>query len=325
MLVSLPHIMLSILVVTYRTPELTCSCVESIYANPPDVAFEVLIFDNDPSDGTTQLLSERFPEGRLFPSEDNLGFAAANNELARHAVGDYVLLLNSDTLVHAGSLQALIDFAIENPGGGLYGGRTVRASGELEPSSCWGQQTLWSVTCFAACLSYLFRGNRVLDPESLGAWQRDSVREVGVVTGCLALMRRDLWNRMDGFDERFWMYGEDSDLTIRVRSLGYRPVVTPDATITHFVGASSTSSGSKIALVLQSRATLMRKHWSGHRASLGSKLLLSGCFLRHRLSRADSGWTQAWLRRDEWILGFSEHRDPIRRPVSELRSRTSNG
>jgi hypothetical protein len=298
------HPTLSILVVTYRTPELTTACLRSIYDNAPADAFEILLFDNDPSDGTTDLVARTFPEVRTFPSEDNVGFAAANNALAAHAKGDYLLLLNSDTVVHHGSLQAILDFARGHPQGGLYGGRTVRPSGELDPSSCWGRQTLWSLSCFALCLSHTFRGNRWLDPESLGSWRRDSVREVGVISGCLALMPADLWRQIGGFDERFWMYGEDQDLALRVSRLDYRPVITPEAVITHVVGASS-SGGSKHIFVLKAKVTLMQKHWSRTRRVIGTRLLLCGCLLRRLTTPRGSAWRRAWAEREDWMSGYA--------------------
>ena len=301
------HPTLSILVVTYRTPALTMACLRSVYDNPPVDAFEVLLCDNDPSDGTTDLVARTFPTVRTFPSERNLGFAAANNALAARATGEYLLLLNSDTVVHPGSLQAILDFARGHPQGGLYGGRTVRPTGELDPSSCWGRQTLWSLTCFALCFSHTFRGNRWLDPESLGSWRRDSVREVGVISGCLALIRADLWRQVGGFDERFWMYGEDQDLALRVSALGYRPLITPAAVITHVIGASS-SGGMKHIFVLKAKVTLMQKHWTRGRRILGTGLLLCGCLLRRLTTSPSSAWRRAWTEREDWMSGYDPSR-----------------
>ena len=102
-----------------------------------------------------------------------------------------------------------------NPGHGLYGGRTLWPDGTVCPGSCWGKPSLWSLFCFSTLLSTVFKGSRVFDPESLGGWQRDTVREVDIVTGCLLLAPREVWDELGGFDERFFMYGEDGDLALR--------------------------------------------------------------------------------------------------------------
>ena len=154
--------------------------------------------------------------------------------------------------------------------------------------------------CFATGFSTVFKGNRLFDPESLGNWQRDSLRHVDVVTGCLLLMPAALWRGLGGFDPAFWMYGEDQDLAVRLKRAGYRPVVTPDAVLTHYVGASS-SPGNKLVMVLGSRVRLMRKHWSAPAARLGIVLLELGCGLRAILARSDKSWLEGWRRRAEWV------------------------
>lgn len=290
----------SVLIVTYRNPELTRSCLRSVLAEAERLACEVLVLDNCSDDGTPDLIAQEFPGVRLFRSRENLGFARGNNVLARAAVGRYLLLLNPDTIVHAGAFAALLAFAESYPAGGLYGGRTINPNGHLDPRSCWGAPTLWSLFCFASGLSALLPRSRLFNPESLGRWQRDTVRHVGIVTGCLALIRRDLWEDLGGFDESFWMYGEDADLSLRVAKRGYRPVITPDAVITHVVGASSSSRPEKMQLIMGARAAVIRKHWSPRRAAVGIRLLSLGCRLRATVGRHREGWRRASESRKDW-------------------------
>jgi GT2 family glycosyltransferase len=290
-----------------------------VFEQTRDIEFEVLALDNASEDGTAEMIGAEFERVRLIASESNLGFARASNRLATQARGEFLLLLNPDTIVHDGAVQKLVAFAREHPEGGLYGGRTLSPSGALNPSSCWGAPSLWSLTCFALGLSALGRHNATFDPESLGSWQRDSVREVDIVTGCLALIRRDLWEQLEGFDGRFWMYGEDADLSIRVAARGYRPMITPSATITHVVGASSRAQGPKRALVMHAKASLLVKHWSPPRARLGVWLLTVGVGLRAMLdtvrtrmrhgSGASSDWSYSWQHRSEWQSGFPDAPD----------------
>jgi GT2 family glycosyltransferase len=293
----------SVLIVAYRTRELLAACLRSIEASSGE-RVEVVVVDNASGDGTAELVAERFPAVELLTPGENLGFARGVNLAAEHATGDVLVLLNPDTVVHDGALERLAAFARAHPRAGLVGGRTLMPDGRLDPRSCWGPVTTWSLLCFATGLSTLAKGNRVLDPESLGGWRRDSVREVATVTGCLLAVRRVVWDELDGLDPDFFVYGEDVDLSLRAARLGYRPMITPDAVITHVVGASSSDPAEKQLLLFKGKATLARKH--GSRAGLA--LLAAGVAARAagaRLSGStSSAWPELWRRRREWLAGF---------------------
>jgi GT2 family glycosyltransferase len=299
----------SILVVTYRCRDAARGCLASLRETVA-VPHEVVVLDNASQDGTVEMVREEFPDARLIASEENLGFAVGCNRAAEEARGKYVLLLNPDTVVHEGAVGALLDFARAHPEHGLVGGRTLDPDGSVNPGSCWGAPSLWSLFCFATLLSSAFKRTRLYDPESLGAWQRDTVREVDIVTGCLLLAPRTLWQELGGFDARFFMYGEDADLSLRAAQLGYRPAITPDAVVTHEIGVSSAAREDKLMLLFRGKATLLRKHWRGTRLRLGLGLLAAGLGLRSLLSRGrgaqPSPWTRVWRSRSDWLAGYPE-------------------
>jgi GT2 family glycosyltransferase len=305
----------AVLIVSYNTRERTLACVRSVLAHPPAAATEIVVVDNDSADGSADALELEFPTVRVVRSGGNLGFATAVNLGARLSSADYLLLLNPDTIVLPGALAALLGFARSHPEHGLYGGRTFREDGELDPSSCWGAPTLWSLTCFALGLSTAFAGSPVFDPESLGRWQRDTVRQVPVVTGCLLLVSRVDFERIGGMDERFFLYGEDAEFSLRATRAGMRPVIVPEAAIVHAVGASTGARGRKMTMVLAGKVTLLRSAWSPLRARLGVGLLGAGVLLRTGLEtltrRRDRMWTHAWQHRDEWLPGYPEARELI--------------
>jgi GT2 family glycosyltransferase len=305
----------TVLIVSYNTRERTLACVRSVLAHPPAPATEIVVVDNDSADGSADALELEFPTVRVVRSGGNLGFATAVNLGARLSSADYLLLLNPDTIVLPGALAALLGFARAHPEHGLYGGRTFREDGELDPSSCWGAPTLWSLTCFALGLSTAFAGSPVFDPESLGRWQRDTVRQVPVVTGCLLLVSRVDFERIGGMDERFFLYGEDAEFSLRATRAGMRPVIVPEAAIVHAVGASTGARGRKMTMVLAGKVTLLRSAWSPLRARLGVGLLGAGVLLRTGLEtltrRRDRMWTHAWQHRDEWLPGYPEARELI--------------
>jgi N-acetylglucosaminyl-diphospho-decaprenol L-rhamnosyltransferase len=300
----------SILIVTYQCGAEARDCLASIYENTAGVDFEVIVLDNASRDGTADMVRSGFPQVRLLALDENVGFAAGVNRAAEEAEGEYLMLLNPDTLVHEGAVANFVEFARRNPEHGLYGGRTLRPSGGVDPGSCWGQPSLWSLACFAAMLNTAFKGNRVFDPESLGGWQRDTVREVGIVTGCLLLAPAALWRELGGFDLRFFMYGEDADLSIRAWRRGLRPAITPDVVITHEVGVSSSERPDKLLLLFSGKATLLRKHWRSPKRELGLALLLAGVGLRAllatvaRRSGEDNAWVSLWRARRQWLAGY---------------------
>ncbi|WP_127792799.1 glycosyltransferase family 2 protein [Agromyces sp. LHK192] len=301
--------LVSIILVSYETREATLECLASIASAHRGVPIEVVVVDNASGDGSAAAIREAHPDTIVVEAGANLGFARAVELGVAASTGDAVLLLNPDTLLLPGSLQRLVDFADANPAHGVYGGRTLRPDGTLDPSSCWGEPTLWSLACFATGLSTAFRHSTLFDPESLGRWRRDSVREVPVITGCLLLARRADWDRIGGMDERFFLYGEDAEFSSRARRRGYRPVIVPDAVIVHEVGGSTSSKGRKMCMVMAGKATLLRLTWRPAAAGLGVALLQAGAGLRAALEQVtgtEPDWSIVWRRRADWRTGYPE-------------------
>lgn len=296
-----PTVDVSVIVVAFRTPTLVARCVRSIRDETEGVSVEVLVVENDPDDGTAAALSEAAVECTVLSPGANLGFARAVNLAARHARGRYLLLLNPDAHVIDDAVGRLVRFADRRPGHGLYGGRTLDGQGRLDPRSCWARPTLWSTLCFASGLSSLCKRHPLFDPESLGRWDRDSVRTVDVVTGCLCLVPVEIWRDLGGFDEEFFVYGEDVDLALRVKALGFRPLVCPDATVVHEVGRASATRADKLVLLHRGKVSVFRKHWTPRRATGGVALLRGGVALRSVL--AGGSWRELHRRRAEWIGG----------------------
>jgi N-acetylglucosaminyl-diphospho-decaprenol L-rhamnosyltransferase len=301
----------SALIVTYHCREAARACLESLYEHAGDVALEVIVIDNASGDGTVEMVREEFPQARLLALAENVGFARAVNVAAEEARGEHLLLLNPDTEVHEGMLAAFLAFDAGLSEPAICGGRTLRPDGSLDPGSCWGAPTLWSLFCFATALSSAFKGTRIFDPESLGGWKRDSVRDVDIVTGCLLFVPKELWRDLGGFDPRFFVYGEDADLALRAAAAGVRRMITPDAVVTHEVGVSSATRPDKLVLLFRGKVTLLRKHWGPVKSRLGIALVAGGVGLRAVQARllgrgggVASGWPALWRARSEWLPGF---------------------
>ncbi len=308
----------SIVVVSYNTRELTLECLRSV-ARETRVPHELIVVDNASADGSPEAIANEFPSIRLLAEPVNHGFGPAHEIARKHASAPWLLLLNPDTVVLNGAVDTLLAFAKANPQAGIWGGRTLYPDGSLNPSSCWGRMTLWSLVCQTCGLSSVFRRSPVFNPEGYGGWQRDRVREVDIVSGCLFLIRRSDWDALGGFDPMFWMYGEEADLCLRARARGLRPMITPEAEIIHYGGASEAVRADKMVRLLTAKMELIKRHFPQHSRALGSALLmrwpltrwLALSFAAKVLRREDLGkkgavWGEIWRRREEWRHGFGE-------------------
>ncbi len=303
----------TVIVVSYQTREMTIACLESLMAQSVGLAMETIVVDNASNDGSADAIAQRFPQMRLIRLDTNIGFAAANNLAATHARGEYLLLLNPDTVVLDHAVQHLLAFARRTPAARIWGGRTLFADGSLNPTSCWMRQTPWSLLCRGFGLSGAFRRSALFNPEAMGSWARDSEREVDVITGCFFLISRADWNALDGFDPAFFMYGEEADLCLRARALGARPRFTPTATITHYGGASESVRADKLVRLLRAKAQLIRRHWSPLTRWFGVWMLAQWSLIHavawrvRMMLRNGAGketaefWSAGWKRRREWL------------------------
>lgn len=248
--------MVSIIVISYCTRELVLECLKSVCEQTVDTAFQLIVVDNASPDDSVQAIAVQHPGARLIASDENIGFAAANNLAALKAEGNYIILLNPDTIVLDRAIDKLVLFADENPQFGIYGGRTLYPDGSLNPTSCWGRMTIWNSFCRAIGLSSFLKNYEFFNGDSYGAWQRDTVREVEIVSGCFLLIRRSLWEELGGFDLSYFMYGEDADLCLRARALGARCVICPEAEIIHYGGASEPVRADKLVRLLNAKSRL---------------------------------------------------------------------
>lgn len=300
----------TVVIVSFNTRELTLRAIETLLANAGDVSMRIVVWDNASHDGSADAIAAAFPGVELIRSTENVGFGMANNAVARMADTEWMLLLNSDTETHPAAVERLLAFAKDHPQAGLVGGRTVFPDGSLNSTSVFNRMTCWSLFCLGLGLSRVFPESPLLNPEGIGGWQRDSVREVDIVTGCFLLVRTELWHRLGGFNERYFMYGEDVDLAMRSRKIGYRPMMTPDAQIMHLGSASAVLRESKVVQLMKGKASIIRDHWSKPMIPVGIGLLWLWIALR-RLGSAIAGseasrqvFKGVWDKRADWLRGY---------------------
>ncbi len=265
---------LSIIIVSFNTREMTLECLRSVFKETKKHSFEIIVLDNASSDGSAEAISNGFSDRINFiPSNKNHGFAVANNIASTTAKGDFLLLLNPDTVVLDGAIDRIADFALANPNSGIWGGRTVFPDGSPNPASCWSKQTIWSLFCLSFGLTPAFRRTTFFNPEGLGGWDREGNRFVDIVSGCFFLIEKGLWKKLGGFNELFFMYGEEADLCLRAKQIGGKPMVTSQALIVHYGGASEKVKADKMVRLIKAKMLLISEHFHPWLKDLGHFLL----------------------------------------------------
>jgi N-acetylglucosaminyl-diphospho-decaprenol L-rhamnosyltransferase len=307
----------SVLIVAYKSRDYIGACLAGLLEHTRGVALEVLLLDNS-GDGTIDLVREQFPTVRLIENHRNLGFAAGNNLLARHARGTYLLLLNPDTVVRDNAVGELLGFAKSKPDAGAWGGVTVLPDGRTDPGCFQVYPTLWTAFINAIGLGRFMGGG--LD-KSLRRPSR-----VQILTGAFAMIRRELWDELGGFDESFFMYREDADLCYRIARRGMAIWATPSARIRHDVGSGNWRNPNRVMYLFRSFMHFQRKHhgrayvlaagglaWLHAAVRIAGSVVLRPVIGAGRATVVRQAFGPVLRHTDEWWHGFgSEHPDSSR-------------
>lgn len=251
---------MSIIIVNWNTKELLQNCLTSVYKQAGSVNYEVIVIDNGSTDGSPEMVSNDFPQVILVRNLENKGFAAANNQGITIAKGRYVLLLNSDTVILNSALSKTVAFADAHLEAAVVGCRVLNPDRTLQPT-CFMFPSLLNTFLSSTYLYKLFPKSRFFGRERMTWWDRGDTREVDVVTGCFMLVRREAIEQVGLMDERFFMYGEETDWCYRFKKAGWRVVFAPVAEIVHLGGQSTSQrSGEMIVELRLNILNFIRKH-----------------------------------------------------------------
>jgi len=271
----------SIIIVNWNTKALLCDCLKSIYKQVGDVDFEVIVVDNASTDGSVDMVNREFPEVIIISNSENRGFAAANNQGIAIAKGRYVLLLNSDTIVLGNAVMKTVVFSDSHPECGVVGCRVLNPDKSLQ-RTCFMFPSILNMLLSLSYLYKLFPKSKFFGREQMTWWNRNDTREVDVVTGCFMLIRRKAIKQVGIMDERFFMYGEETDWCYRFKQAGWKVMFTPCAEIIHLGGASTEQMKPEMTLQLRGSILLfMKKHRDSF--SYGLACLLVALFFLLRI------------------------------------------
>ena len=244
---------LSVVIVSYNVRRFVERCMDSVQKASEGIYTEVFVVDNDSADDTVEVIGSRYPWVHLIANGENLGFARANNIAIRQAQGEYVLLLNPDTVVAEPTLREAVNFMDAHPQAGGIGVRMHNADGTLAPESRRAIPTPWVSFCKMLGFSRRYYMSHL-------SW--DEPGRIEVISGAFCLLRRNALDQIGLLDEDFFMYGEDIDLSFRLLKGGWENWYIP-ADIVHFKGESTQKSTFRYVHVFyQGMLIFFRKHYS---------------------------------------------------------------
>ncbi len=272
---------LSIVIVNYNVKHFLDQCLTSVRRATSGIDADVWVVDNNSVDGSVRMMKEKFPEVKLIANKDNVGFSRANNQAIRESKGEYVLLLNPDTVVEHDTFSKIIEFMDAHPDAGGLGVKMIDGKGNFLPESKRGLPTPDVALYKISGLSKLFPKSRTFGKYHLGYLDKDEINEVEILSGAFMFMRRSALDKTGLLDEDFFMYGEDIDLSYRIIKAGYKNYYFPDTRIIHYKGESTKKSSVNYVFVFYNAMVIFaRKHFSQKNARLFSLLINMAIWLR---------------------------------------------
>jgi GT2 family glycosyltransferase len=324
MVAGLPQI--SVVIVNWNSNQFVRDCLDSLFTHAKQISFEVIVVDNASYDGCGEMLASRFPSVTFVQSDSNLGFAAANNLGARQARGDFLLLLNPDTVLAEDSLAVLFHEVKKLPNAGAVGCRLLNRDGSLQTSCVQAFPTLLNQTFSSEFLLQRYPNSKHWGAAALYQ-QPPCTTIVEVISGACMLLPCDAFAAVGGFTESYFMYSEDVDLCYKLKKAGRHVYYVPFTSITHFGGgstkqAASDFSNEMVRVAIQHFMLLRYGAVSalGYRIAMGTtaltRLIFIGPFLifgRKIVRHGADSWRKWWVVLRWAITGAPRGGTPSRR------------
>jgi GT2 family glycosyltransferase len=254
--------LLSVIIVSWNTRELTRRCLQSLKDDLGDLDAEVFLIDNDSHDGTADMVAKEHPWVKLIANDSNRGFAAANNQALHVCTGQNILLLNPDTEVRSGAISTLLQFFEKHPQCGVVAPQLLNTDGTIQ-RSCRQFPTFMGMFYELIGLSKLFPQRQKFREYKMLDWNHDDERQVDQPEGACLLIRRSVIEQVGMLDEGYFMLFEEVDWCYRIKKQGWQIWFTPTAQVVHHYGQSIKQVKPK--MILSSHRGMYRFWWKHYR------------------------------------------------------------
>lgn len=272
--------LLSVIIVNYRVYPYLADCIRSVQQSLSGIESEIIVIDNESVPAEIGAVQNRFPDIQVITNFTNNGYSKANNQGLAISRGEFVLFLNPDTLVPENALRACVNYLQQHPRVGALGVRMVNEEGVFLPESKRAFPTPLTALFKLSGLATLFPNSAVLNRYALGNLEESANHRVEVLAGAFLMTRKSILDQLGGFDERFFMYGEDVDLSRRILDLNYENHYLGTVTILHYKGASTDRYSSRYnQYFYNSMKLFVEKYYPGSRGWAGRQILNSGIYL----------------------------------------------
>ena len=296
---------LSIVIVNYNVEHFLEQCLFSVRKAIANIEAEVFVVDNNSVDGSLKMLADKFPEVKVIANKDNVGFSRANNQAIRISTGEYVLLLNPDTVVEDDTFTKTIEFMDSHPDAGGLGVKMVDGKGRFLPESKRGLPTPATAFYKMFGLTKLFPHSKRFARYYMGHLDNDEINEVEILAGAFMLMRRETLDKCGLLDETFFMYGEDIDLSYRITLAGYKNYYYPKTRIIHYKGESTKKTSVNYVLVFyKAMEIFVRKHFANKGAKTFSFFINLAIYFKAFLALLTQFFSKAVQPLFDTVLGY---------------------
>lgn len=287
---------LSVIIVNYNVRYFLDQCLQSVRKAASLQPAEIFVVDNTSTDGSVEMVRERFPEVKLIANTENVGFSKANNQAIRIANGEYILLLNPDTVVQEDTFLKICSFMDEHKDAGGLGVQMIDGKGNFLPESKRGLPTPSVAFYKIFGLSSLFPKSKTFGKYHLGYLDKDKLHEVDVLSGAFMLLRKTALDKTGLLDEDYFMYGEDIDLSYRIQKAGFKNYYYPDTKIIHYKGESTRKSSVNYVLVFyRAMVIFAKKHFAPGRAALFGFLINTAVWFRAAAAIGKRFMEKLWM------------------------------
>lgn len=299
------NLKLSIVIVNYNVKHFLEQCLKSVYQAIQNIEAEVFVVDNNSIDGSQDMVRSSFTDVKLIANSKNTGFSTANNQAIKESKGEYVLLLNPDTVVPENCFQALLEFADKTPDLGGCGIPMYDGQGNYLPESKRGLPTPEVAFYKMIGLNKLFPKSKKFGKYHLGYLAPDQNHEVEILAGAFMLIRKKVLDKIGLLDETFFMYGEDIDLSYRITKAGWKNYYFAGSRIIHYKGESTKKlSTNYVKVFYKAMVIFAEKHYAGSNQKLFKLFINMAIYGRASLSLVSNLIQRFWMVTLESILLF---------------------